>query len=125
VDVGLSLSRLMKDGIGADRTRDDHAEVAAQLFASYARVRELRSLATIVGEGALSPTDRTYLEFGAVFEATFLAQGREESREIGATLDLAWAALSELPPSELHRIAPARIAARHHGAWSGRREAAP
>lgn len=115
VDVPLSLSRLMKDGIGAGATRDDHAEVAAQLFAAYARVREVRSLATIIGESALSPTDRTYLAFGTVFEERFLAQDVAESRAIDTTLDLAWTALSRLPAEELHRITEAQIRARYHG----------
>ena len=104
VDVPLSLSRLMKDGIGEGRTRDDHAEVAAQLFAAYARVREVRNLALIIGESALSATDRTYLAFGTAFEHEVLAQGMAETRTIEATLDRAWAALSRLPMDELQRV---------------------
>jgi V/A-type H+/Na+-transporting ATPase subunit B len=76
VDVPLSLSRLMKDGIGEGRTRDDHAEVAAQLFAAYARVREVRNLATDHRRERAVATDRTYLAFGDAFEQDFLAQGR-------------------------------------------------
>jgi V/A-type H+/Na+-transporting ATPase subunit B len=109
VDVPLSLSRLMKDGIGEGRTRDDHAEVAAQLFAAYARVREIRNLALIIGESALSPTDRTYLAFGTAFEHEVLAQGMFESRTIEATLDRAWAALSRLPMDELQRVSYAQL----------------
>ncbi len=115
VDVPASLSRLMKDGIGAGSTREDHAEVAAQLFASYAHVREVRNLATIIGEGALSTTDRTYLAFGDTFERTFLAQRPDEARTIEATLDLAWSALSQLPADELHRVSAERLAQRYRG----------
>lgn len=115
VDVPSSLSRLMKDGIGAGRTRSDHANVAAQLFASYARVREVRNLAVIVGEGALSATDRTYLAFGNAFETRLLAQARDASRSFEETLDLAWQALSELPAAELHRLSDEELRARHRG----------
>jgi V/A-type H+/Na+-transporting ATPase subunit B len=120
VDVPLSLSRLMKDGIGAGRTREDHAEVAAQLFAAYARVREVRNLATIIGESALSTLDRTYLAFGATFEGEFLAQRPTETRSLDATLDLAWAALSRLPADDLHRISEAQLRARYRGKLEGR-----
>ena len=115
VDVPLSLSRLMKDGIGEDGTREDHAEVAAQLFAAYARVREVRNLATILGESALSATDRTYLAFGDAFENEVLTQRPDESRSIDETLDLAWKVLAELPASELHRISEAQLEKRYHG----------
>jgi len=120
VDVPLSLSRLMKDGIGAGRTREDHAEVAAQLFSAYARVREVRNLATIIGESALSTVDRTYLAFGGTFEREFLAQRPTETRSLHATLDLAWAALSRLPADELHRISEAQLRARYRGKLEGR-----
>ncbi len=100
-----SLSRLMKDGIGEGRTRKDHAQVAAQLFASYAKVKRIRALAAIVGEEELSDLDRTYLNFGAAFEEHFLSQGYEESRSIEQTLDIGWRMLSVLPQDELYRIA--------------------
>lgn len=115
VDVPSSLSRLMKDGIGDGRTREDHAEVAAQLFAAYARVQEVRNLATIIGEGALSATDRTYLAFGDAFEHDVLAQRPDEARTMDDTLDLAWRALSKLPASELHRVSRAQLDKRYHG----------
>ncbi len=115
VDVPASLSRLMKDGIGAKSTRVDHAEVAAQLFASYARVREVRNLATIIGEGALSATDRTYLAFGDAFERRFLAQRSDEARTMEQTLDLAWSALAQLPADELHRVSTEQLAQRYGG----------
>jgi len=127
VDVPSSLSRLMKDGIGEGATRADHADVAAQLFAAYARVREVRSLATIIGENALSATDRTYLAFGEAFETGVLAQGEAESRSFAETLDLAWKALSHLPASELARIGEAHVEAHYQGKLErrGARERTP
>ncbi len=99
-----SLSRLMKDGIGEGRTRKDHAGVAAQLFACYARVKRIRALASIVGEEELAPLDREYLKFGRVFETEFLSQGPDEDRPIETTLDIGWRVLSMLPETELYRI---------------------
>jgi V/A-type H+/Na+-transporting ATPase subunit B len=99
-----SLSRLMKDGIGEGRTRKDHGQVAAQLFASYAKVKRIRALAAIVGEEELSTLDRTYLKFGTAFEEVFLRQSYEENRSIEQTLDIGWRMLSELPRDELYRI---------------------
>lgn len=99
-----SLSRLMKDGIGEGRTRKDHAGLAAQLFACYARVKRIRSLAAIVGEEELSKLDRLYLRFGRAFEEEFLSQGFEENRDIETTLSIGWKMLSYLPMEELYRI---------------------
>lgn len=99
-----SLSRLMKDGIGEGRTRGDHAQVAAQLFASYAKVKRIRSLAAIVGEEELSDLDKTYLAFGVAFEDEFLRQGEFENRSIEQTLEIGWRMLSHLPQEELYRI---------------------
>jgi len=99
-----SLSRLMKDGIGEGRTRKDHAQVAAQLFASYAKVKRIRALAAIVGEEELSGLDKIYLRFGKVFEERFLSQGYNENRSIETTLDIGWEMLSILPEEELYRI---------------------
>jgi len=99
-----SLSRLMKDGIGEGRTRKDHAQVAAQLFASYAKVKRIRALAAIVGEEELSDLDKIYLRFGHVFEERFLRQGNNENRSIETTLDIGWEMLSILPEEELYRI---------------------
>ncbi len=104
VDVLPSLSRLMKDGIGGDRTRSDHPAVAAQLYASYARVQEVRALAVIIGETALSETDRAYLDFGQRFERELISQQVDESRSVDETLDLAWQVLSRLPAGELTRL---------------------
>jgi V/A-type H+/Na+-transporting ATPase subunit B len=100
-----SLSRLMKDGIGQGRTRKDHAQVAAQLFASYAKVKKIRALAAIVGEEELSDMDKLYLKFGVSFEEQFLSQGYEENRTIEQTLEIGWRILSHLPKDELYRIA--------------------
>ena len=94
----------MKDGIGEGRTRKDHAGLAAQLFACYARVKRIRSLAAIVGEEELSKLDRLYLRFGRSFEEEFLSQGFEEDRDIETTLRIGWKMLSSLPEDELYRI---------------------
>ncbi|MFH0767386.1 MAG: V-type ATP synthase subunit B [Bacillota bacterium] len=99
-----SLSRLMKDGIGAGYTREDHASVANQLFASYAQVQDARSLASVIGEDELSPIDRKYMEYGKLFEKHFLGQGFETNRSIFDTLDLGWDLLSVLPAEELNRL---------------------
>jgi V/A-type H+-transporting ATPase subunit B len=104
IDVLTSLSRLMKDGIGKGFTRDDHPGVASQLFASYSRVQDVRSLAGVVGEDELSKTDKQSLEFGGLFENKFLRQGSDEDREIGFSLDMAWEILSTLPKADLTRV---------------------
>ncbi len=104
LSVLLSLSRLMKDGIGAEYTRDDHADVANQLFACYARVQDARSLASVIGEDELSASDKAIMKFGVMFEKYFLNQGFEENRTMDETLDLAWDLLSMLPASELDRV---------------------
>lgn len=99
-----SLSRLMKDGIGEGRTRKDHVGLAAQLFACYAKVKRIRSLASIVGEEELPNLDKLYLKFGRAFEEEFLSQGFEENRDIETTLSIGWKMLSYLPEDELYRI---------------------
>lgn len=104
IDVLTSLSRLMKDGIGKGYTREDHPDLAGQLFASYSRVHDVRSLAGVVGEDELSPADRASLSFGDAFERSFLSQGGEENREISQSLDLGWELLSSLPVQELSRL---------------------
>ena len=101
-----SLSRLMKDGIGPEMTREDHADVASQLFACYSRVKTIRNLAAIIGEEELSPLDKQYLSFGHRLEMEFFNQGEHENRTIEQTLDLGWKILSELPREELTRIKP-------------------
>ena len=94
----------MKDGIGKGKTREDHADVASQLYAAYAECNELRSLASIMGEEALSQRDKAYLHFGDEFEMRFINQGVDEDRPIEKTLEIAWDLLSILPREELTRI---------------------
>ena len=101
-----SLSRLMKDGIGQGMTREDHANVASQLFASYLKVKSIRNLAAIIGEEELSELDQMYLRFGERLEKEFFCQGEYENRTIEQTLDLSWDILRELPIEELTRIKP-------------------
>ncbi len=104
ISILPSLSRLMKDGIGEKYTRKDHAALANQLFASYAKVQEIRSLASVIGEEELSNIDRCYLEFGKVFEEHFIGQNFDEDRSIEQTLNLGWCMLKILPKEELDRI---------------------
>ena len=104
VSVLPSLSRLMKDGIGEGFTRADHAAVSNQLFASYAKVQEARSLASVIGEEELSPSDKRLLEFGRLFDQKYINQGADVSRTIDQTLDLGWRLLSTLPREELDRV---------------------
>jgi len=104
VDILPSLSRLMKDSIGQDYTRADHPELANQLYAAYARVQEIRALATVIGEEELSIVDRLYLSFGQRYEREFIAQEPYTSRSIDQTLDLGWSALGALPRDELTRV---------------------
>ena len=104
ISVLPSLSRLMKDGIGEGYTREDHQDVANQLFSCYAKVGDARALASVIGEDELSPLDKTYLKFGQAFEHTFVGQGEDENRSIVETLDLGWKLLRMLPREELDRI---------------------
>jgi V/A-type H+-transporting ATPase subunit B len=105
IDVLPCLSRLMNSGIGKGKTREDHRGLADQLYAFYARGRDLRRLVAIVGEAALSAEDRRHLDFAADLERRFLDQG-EARRTIGETLDLAWRLLERYPAAELRRIRP-------------------
>ena len=103
--AGLSsLSRLMKDGVGRGYTREDHPLLASQLFACYARVRQVRGLADVIGEEELGLLDRQYLKFGEAFERRFLGQGEYENRTIQETLERGWDIVSILPRNELHRL---------------------
>jgi len=104
-----SLSRLMKDGIGPGMTREDHAHIASQLFAAYAHVKDVRALASVIGEEELAPLDHEYLKFGDAFEKRFLKQGTDENRTIQQTLDLGWEVISMLPKDELTRITDEEI----------------
>jgi len=105
INILPSLSRLMKDGIGKGKTREDHGPVASQLYSAYARAQDLRALSTIIGEEGLTDKDRAYLRFGESFEQRFLNQRYDENRSLETTLDMAWSELSLLPESELTRIA--------------------
>jgi len=106
ISVLPSLSRLMKDGIGKGYTREDHPEVANQLFAAYARVQEVRALASVIGEEELGETDKMFINFGRKFEERFIAQDFRENRSITDTLDLGWELLRLLPEGELDRLSP-------------------
>ncbi len=109
VSVLPSLSRLMKDGIGEGRTRADHAHLAAQLYAAYAHVQDVRSLASVIGEEELTSVDQDYLAFGRAFEHRFIGQSPTENRSIEETLNIGWQMLSLLPREELTRVSEAEI----------------
>ena len=104
VDVLPSLSRLMKGGIGKERTREDHSNVSDQLYSGYAEGRDLRDLVAVVGEEALTDRDKKYLHFAERFEKEFVAQGKDEDRTIERTLEIGWDLLSGLPERELKRV---------------------
>ena len=104
ISVLPSLSRLMKVGIGKGYTREDHQDLANQLFSAYAKVGEARNLASVIGEDELSPIDKKYLEFGKAFEERYIGQGPNENRTIEETLDLGWELLRILPKEELDRV---------------------
>ena len=104
INVLPSLSRLMKDGIGEGFTREDHQDVANQLFSCYAKVGDARALASVIGEDELSPIDKRYLVFGKAFEAEFVGQGETENRSITETLDNGWELVWLLPKEVLDRI---------------------
>ncbi|MDK6232781.1 V-type ATP synthase subunit B [Aerococcus sanguinicola] len=104
IGVLPSLSRLMKDGIGEGYTREDHEDVANQLFAAYSGAAEARSLASVIGEEELSDIDKKYLEFGEKFEEEFVGQAADETRTIQESLDLAWELLRAFPREELNRM---------------------
>jgi V/A-type H+-transporting ATPase subunit B len=101
-----SLSRLKDKGIGEGKTREDHADALNQLFACYARGKEARELALILGEAALSDMDKVYLKFSDSFEDKFVRQGEFESRSVKETLDTGWNLLRKIPRAELKRIRP-------------------
>ena len=115
VTVLPSLSRLMKDGIGKNFTREDHPHIASQLFASYAKALEVRGLAAIIGVEELSDTDRRYLQFAEAFERRFIGQGEDEDRSVHETLNLAWDLISMLPHEALVRVSEDELAKYHKG----------
>jgi len=104
IDVLPSLSRLKDKGIGDGKTREDHADTMNQLFAAYARGKESKELAAILGEAALSDIDKIYAKFAEAFEKQYVSQGFTTNRGIIDTLTLGWELLSILPKSELKRI---------------------
>ncbi|MCB1754065.1 MAG: V-type ATP synthase subunit B [Gammaproteobacteria bacterium] len=117
VAVLPSLSRLMKDGIGKNFTREDHPHVASQLFATFARALEVRSLAAIIGAEELSESDRRYLSFADAFERRFIGQSEDTDRTVVETLSLGWELLSMLPPELLVRVSEEEIDKYHR--WQG------
>ena len=104
IDVLPSLSRLKDKGIGRGKTREDHADTMNQLFAAYSRGKSAKELAVILGDAALSDTDKLYAKFSDAFEAEYVSQGYQTNRTIEETLELGWKLLSILPRSELKRI---------------------
>lgn len=104
IDVLPSLSRLKDKGIGEGKTRQDHADTMNQIFSAYARGKEAKELSVILGEAALTETDKLYAEFSDAFEDRYVSQGYEKNRGIEETLSIGWELLSILPRSELKRI---------------------
>ncbi len=104
IDVLPSLSRLKDKGIGKGKTREDHSDLSNQLFAAYARGKEMQELALILGETGLSDIDRAYFSFAEKYEKEFVAQGGGENRSVTDTLDRGWHLLRELPAREMKRI---------------------
>lgn len=104
VNVSVSLSRLKDKGIGAGKTREDHAGVMNQLYAAYSRGKEAKELAVVLGEAALSETERRFLKFAEAFESRYVRQGEDDNRTIEQTLNLGWELLSMLPRTELKRL---------------------
>ncbi len=104
IDVLPSLSRLKDKGIGDGKTREDHADTMNQLFSAYAKGKESKELAAILGDAALTPTDRLYAQFADKFEKEYVSQGTTTDRPIEETLDLGWKLLKILPKAELKRI---------------------
>jgi len=109
INVLPSLSRLMKSGIGAGMTRDDHPDVSNQLYANYAIGKDTAAMKSVVGEEALGPEDKLYLEFLDKFESKFIQQGPYENRDIFASLEIAWSLLRTFPREMLKRIPEKRL----------------
>ena len=109
IDVMPSLSRLKDKGIGAGKTREDHADTMNQLFSAYASGKQAKELSSILGESALSEVDKQYAHFAEEFEKRYISQGFNTNRSIIETLNLGWELLALLPKSELKRIRDAYI----------------
>lgn len=118
INVLPSLSRLMSDGIGAGRTREDHQNLASQLYALYAQAKRVETLASILGEEDLTTHDRLFLKFSHEFETRFIRQDPRENRTVFETLDLGWQLASAFPERDLTRVKPEQL--REHRAKSGR-----
>jgi V/A-type H+-transporting ATPase subunit B len=116
---GPSQSRLMEHGIGKDRTRADHPHLAAQLYAAYAHMQDVRALASVIGEEELGTVDQSYLRFGRAFEREFVNQAPTENRTIEQTLNIGWRLLSVLPREELTRLSREEIERYHVGEDAG------
>jgi V/A-type H+-transporting ATPase subunit B len=104
INILMSLSRIMKDGIGEGSTRADHQEISNQNYDAYSRAQEVRALAGIVGKAGLTPVDLNYMNFGDEFEKKFLTQAIDENRTIEETLGLQWNCVSNLPKNELTKV---------------------
>ena len=104
IDVLPSLSRLKDKGIGKGKTREDHADTMNQLFSAYAQGKEAKELSSILGDAALTETDKKYAQFAEEFEKQYVSQGFDTNRSIEETLDIGWQLLKILPKSELKRI---------------------
>ena len=104
INILMSLSRIMKDGIGEGSTRADHQEISNQNYDAYSRAQEVRALAGIVGKAGLTPVDLNYMNFGDEFEKKFLTQAIDENRTIEETLGLQWNCVSKLPKNELTKV---------------------
>jgi V/A-type H+/Na+-transporting ATPase subunit B len=115
IDILPSLSRLMKDSIGKGYTRDDHPHLFMQLYASYARVKEVRSIASIVGEEELGKVDQAYLKFGNQYEHNFVGQGFHEDRSMEDSLSHGWKMVSMLPKTELSGLKEEEIEKYYQG----------
>ncbi|OYT54115.1 MAG: V-type ATP synthase subunit B [Candidatus Altiarchaeales archaeon ex4484_2] len=113
IDVLPCLSRLMNQGIGSGKTREDHSDVSNQSYAAYAEGRDLRDLVAVVGEEALTERDKKFLEFAERFESEFVNQGLSENRTINDTLELGWELLSILDKRDLKRVDPKYIEKYH------------
>jgi V/A-type H+-transporting ATPase subunit B len=118
LDTLASLSRLMRRGTGADKTRVDHPAIAGQLYAALAQAERIRELAELLGVSALSATDRAYLEFAEAFEQRFMTQGMQDPRSIDETLARAWQVASVLPRRELTMVSRALLDAHYRSADS-------
>jgi V/A-type H+-transporting ATPase subunit B len=104
VNVLMSLSRIMKDGVGEGKTRADHMEIANQMYDAYSRAQEVRALSEIVGKAGLTGVDIKYMDVGDAFEQDVLSQGVDENRALEETLGLEWKTASILPKNELNKV---------------------